>query len=156
MRYACAIRPQAIVRLFTAPPRRSLPGLSPPILFGRTLRQVYPRAPTPSSVCPPCAIHARTACSCCADPVRTAPPPARIAYQRALRCGHPGPELFLRDASQAPRTCTSPVAVVRQPSARRPAPTAHCVPVRAAAEPTLWAQSILWDLPRPLRMRSLL
>ncbi|KAF8152682.1 hypothetical protein K438DRAFT_1987836 [Mycena galopus ATCC 62051] len=189
-------------------PRRSLPGLAPPILLGRTLRQAYLSAPTPSSVCPPCAAHARAARYCAPtrhDPPKITPrpsalpaflhtflrhavcmcypPPAppcvfllsrprrslpglappillgrtlRQAYlsaptpsscalahpRRALRTSArctaptPSPESFLRDAPQAPCTLTSPVAVARRPNTRRPAPTALCVPVCAAAGPT--------------------
>ncbi|KAJ7840077.1 hypothetical protein B0H14DRAFT_3458334 [Mycena olivaceomarginata] len=105
-------------------PRRSLPGLAPPILLGSTLCQAYPRTLTPSSVCPPCAAR-----PCCADPMCTAPPPACAAPT-------PGLESPLRDAPQTPCILTLPAAVVRRPSASCPAPTVHCVPVRAATGPT--------------------
>ncbi|KAJ7339221.1 hypothetical protein DFH08DRAFT_1014100 [Mycena albidolilacea] len=57
------------------------------------------------------------------------PRPRRALRTSARRAAPtPGPESFLRDAPQALRTLTPPVAVVCRPSTRRPAPTADCVP----------------------------
>ncbi|KAJ7843559.1 hypothetical protein B0H14DRAFT_3456125 [Mycena olivaceomarginata] len=72
-------------------------------------------------------------------PTQCALPRPRRALRTSVRraAPTPGPESFLRDAPQAPRTLTPPVAVVCRPIARRPAPTTDCVPVRAAAGPLM-------------------
>ncbi|KAJ7821950.1 hypothetical protein B0H14DRAFT_3732883 [Mycena olivaceomarginata] len=125
MRYACATRPQHR-RASVCCPAPPLAALAPPILLGHTLRQAYPRAPTPSST--QCAL----------------PRPRRALRTSVRRAAPtPGPDSFLQDAPQALCTLTPPVAVVHRPSARRPAPTADCVPDLLRAPPHALAAAVV-------------